>query len=160
MNLSREKIIKLISVIEKEYKLYQSEYAIVEKRVELIKANEVQELNQLIKEERELSETIALAEKERIAIVNEYGAKLTLKELAYELDEEDLRDKLLNLRDKLISILEEIRVKNELSSQLIDVSSKMLDTILKEAAGEKELGYNKFKKKSSLVNNNLLNTRG
>ncbi len=151
---------KLIEILNKEYSLYQKEYEIVEKRIELIKNRDVTDLNNLISEERNLSEDIAFLEGERISIVKSYGEKLTLKELAFEIKDTKSREILLELREKLIGILDDIRVKNELSSQLIDVSSKMLDTIMKEAAGEKELGYDKYSKKSSVVNNNLLNTRG
>lgn len=155
-----DKLEALINLLKEEYSLYKEEYKIVEKRVELIKERKINELNELIEKEKVLAASISRLEEKRILLVEENGGKLNLRELAYSIDNETIRSNLLELRDKLLDILEKIRVKNDLASQLIDLSSKMLDTVLKEAAGEKELGYNKFSQKSSMINNNLLNTRG
>lgn len=155
-----DKLESLISLLKEEHSLYMSEYEIVEKRVELIKDKKMNELNELIEKEKILGASIAEKEKKRINLMEFYGRNLSLRELAYGIDNEIIRNNLLELREKLLDVLERIRAKNDLASQLIDVSSKMLDTMLKEAAGEKELGYNRFSQKSSVINNNLLNTRG
>ena len=102
--------------------------------------------------------TLKNLEKERINITNEYKVN-TLNELILTLERKE-KEEFSNLRKNLIKVLEDIKHKNELCEKLVDLSAQMLDTILNEASGKKDVGYNQFKQKSSMTNNNLLNTRG
>lgn len=157
---NNENIDVLMGILKDEYDVYLEEYSLLEKKIDFIKEKKVNDLNILIKAEQEILTKIVDLEQKRLSLVKTFGENISLKDLAYMIEDEVLRGNLLAFRDKLLNILEDIRVKNELSSQLIDVSSKMLDTLLKEVSGEKEIGYDKFSQKSSMVNNNLLNTRG
>lgn len=155
-----ENIATLLRILDDEYNIYLEEYSLLEKKVEFIKEKKIEQLNDLIKEEQKILDEIISLEKKRLVLVESFGKNISLKELAYMLEDEILRQDLLTYREKLLNILEDIRVKNELSSQLINISSNLLDTLLKEVSGEKEIGYDKFSQKNSMVNNNLLNTRG
>lgn len=157
--MSKKSLNRLNYLLTEEYRLYNEEFSFVEKRLELIKEKKISELQELIKEEKVLEEKLRILEKERVNITNEYGVK-TLNELILTLNESTERDSFILLRENLIKILSEIKDKNELCEKLVNLSSQMLDTILNEVSGKKDVGYNQFKQKNSMVNNNLLNTRG
>lgn len=156
--MSEKSLEKLKDILEEEYKMYKKEFSFVEDRLQLIKDKEFDKLQELIKKEKFLEEHLKNLEKERIGITEQYQVN-TLNELILTLDSED-KEEFSVLRKKLIKVLEEIKHKNDLCEKLVDLSAKMLDTILNEASGKKDIGYNQFKQKSSMVNNNLLNTRG
>ena len=99
------------------------------------------------------SESLAISPELKSIRVN------TLNELILTLERKE-KEEFSNLRKNLIKVLEDIKHKNELCEKLVDLSAQMLDTILNEASGKKDVGYNQFKQKSSMTNNNLLNTRG
>jgi len=157
--LSKKSLNRLNDILTEEYSLYTEEFSFVEKRLELIKDKKISELQDLIKVEKILEEKLKNLEKERVNITDEYGVK-TLNELILTLNESIERDKFVTLRENLINILNEIKDKNELCEKLVNLSSQMLDTILNEVSGKKDVGYNQFKQKNSMINNNLLNTRG
>lgn len=157
--MSKKSLGRLKKILEEEYKLYTKEFSYVEERLELIKNKKINQLQDLIKKEIVLEERLKLLENERVHITNEHKVN-TLNELILTLDENRERDDFISLRENLIEILNEIKHKNELCEKLVDLSSQMLDAILNEASGKKDVGYNQFKQKNSMVNNNLLNTRG
>lgn len=157
--MSKKSLNRLKEILIEEYKLYNKAFSFVEKRLELIKEKKIDELQEFIKEEKRLEESLKLLEKERIHITNEYKVK-TLNELILTLDNEKEQEEFISLRENLINVLNEIKYKNELCEKLVELSSQMLEAILKELSGEKNLGYNQFKQKNSIINNNLLNTRG
>ena len=138
--------------------MYQKEFSFVEERLELIRERKFDKLQELIKKEKFLEEYLKNLEKERINITDEYKVN-TLNELILTLERKE-KEEFSNLRKNLIKVLEDIKHKNELCEKLVDLSAQMLDTILNEASGKKDVGYNQFKQKSSMTNNNLLNTRG
>jgi methionine synthase II (cobalamin-independent) len=83
-----------------------------------------------------------------------------LSDLINDLGNDELKDKLSNLREELLSVINEIKSKNDLCSKLINISSEMIEKLMSGLAGKKEVGYNKFRKKENISSNNLLNTKG
>ena len=156
--MSKNSLERLKDILEEEYKMYQKEFSFVEERLELIRERKFDKLQELIKKEKFLEEYLKNLEKERINITNEYKVN-TLNELILTLERKE-KEEFSNLRKNLMKVLEDIKHKNELCEKLVDLSAQMLDTILNEASGKKDVGYNQFKQKSSMTNNNLLNTRG
>ena len=156
--MSKNSLERLKDILEEEYKMYQKEFSFVEERLELIRERKFDKLQELIKKEKFLEEYLKNLEKERINITNEYKVN-TLNELILTLERKE-KEEFSNLRKNLIKVLEDIKHKNELCEKLVDLSAQMLDTILNEASGKKDVGYNQFKQESSMTNNNLLNTRG
>ena len=156
--MSKNSLERLKDILEEEYKMYQKEFSFVEERLELIRERKFDKLQELIKKEKFLEEYLKNLENERINITNEYKVN-TLNELILTLERKE-KEEFSNLRKNLIKVLEDIKHKNELCEKLVDLSAQMLDTILNEASGKKDVGYNQFKQKSSMTNNNLLNTRG
>ena len=156
--MSKNSLERLKDILEEDYKMSQKEFSFVEERLELIRERKFDKLQELIKKEKFLEEYLKNLEKERINITNEYKVN-TLNELILTLERKE-KEEFSNLRKNLIKVLEDIKHKNELCEKLVDLSAQMLDTILNEASGKKDVGYNQFKQKSSMTNNNLLNTRG
>lgn len=157
--MSKKSLNRLKEILAEELDLYTKELSFVENRLELIKNREILKLQEIIKQEKVLEEKLKFLEKERISITDEYRVK-TLNELILTLDKSEENENFVTLRDSLINILNQIKDKNELCEKLVDLSSQMIDTILNEISGKKDVGYNQFKQKNSIINNNLLNTKG
>ena len=145
--MSKNSLERLKDILEEEYKMYQKEFSFVEERLELIRERKFDKLQELIKKEKFLEEYLKNLEKERINITNEYEVN-TLNELILTLERKE-KEEFSNLRKNLIKVLEDIKHKNELCEKLVDLSAQMLDTILNEASGKKDVGYNQKKQKSS-----------
>ena len=143
--MSKNSLERLKDILEEEYKMYQKEFSFVEERLELIRERKFEKLQELIKKEKFLEEYLKNLEKERINITNEYEVN-TLNELILTLERKE-KEEFSNLRKNLIKVLEDIKHKNELCEKLVDLSAQMLDTILNEASGKKDVGYNQFKQK-------------
>lgn len=157
--MSKKSLNRLKEILAEELELYNKELSYVEERLELIKNREILKLQEIIKQEKNLEQKLKLLEKERISITDEYRVK-TLNELILTLDKNENNEIFVALRDDLIVVLNQIKDKNELCEKLVDLSSQMIDTILNEISGKKDVGYNQFKQKNSIINNNLLNTKG
>ena len=136
--MSKNSLERLKDILEEEYKMYQKEFSFVEERLELIRERKFDKLQELIKKEKFLEEYLKNLEKERINITNEYKVN-TLNELILTLERKE-KEEFSNLRKNLIKVLEDIKHKNELCEKLVDLSAQMLDTILNEASGKKDVG--------------------
>ena len=156
--MSKNSLNRLKDILEEELKLYNEDFSYVEKRLEFINNKKMNELHEMIAKEKFLGEKLKTLEIERVKLTKSYGVN-TLNELILTLERKE-KEEFSNLRKNLIKVLEDIKHKNELCEKLVDLSAQMLDTILNEASGKKDVGYNQFKQKSSMTNNNLLNTRG
>jgi hypothetical protein len=156
--LSKNSLNRLKDILEEELKLYNEDFSYVEKRLEFINNKKMNELHEMIAKEKFLGEKLKTLEIERVKLTKSYGVN-TLNELILTLDKNEQND-FLFIREKLINVLENIKNKNILCENLIDISTQMINTIIEEASGKKDVGYNQFKQKSSIINNNLLNTRG
>lgn len=150
---------KLEEILARQLDLYRQELSFVEKRIEYIEQNNVENLNKVIKEERALGEEIKELEDMRIELFQKKEYE-KLSDLIVDLTDEELKEKLLNLKEELLSVINEIKNKNELCSKLINISSEMIGKLMSELTGKKEVGYNKFLKKENISSNNLLNTKG
>lgn len=150
---------KLEEILDKQLILYRQELSFVEKRMECIEQNNIENLNKVIRDERALGEEIKELENLRIELFqNKEYEKLS--DLINDLDDETIRESLLGLKEELLSVINEIKTKNELCSKLINISSEMVEKLMSEITGKKEVGYNKFLKKENISSNNLLNTKG
>lgn len=153
-----ENVIQLIEVLGKLLDLYKQELKLVENRVEAIKDNKLDDLNKIIVKEKELGDLIKKVELERSTLMSNYG-EIRLVELIEHIEDQSYREKLLEVREELLNIIGNIKDKNDICHKLIDLSNEVVDTLFNELTGKKEVGYNKFKKKSTVANNNLFNTK-
>jgi tRNA/tmRNA/rRNA uracil-C5-methylase (TrmA/RlmC/RlmD family) len=149
---------KLVEILQKQLQLHKNEYELACDRFDAIEKNDIKKLNKIISKERELTKEIEILEKQRLALFDD---KKNIKLIDYinELDDEEMKNILLELRNKLKSIIEDIVQKNNDCKNIIEISNEMLEKVLKELSGKKEIGYNKYKKKENVSSNNLLNTK-
>jgi predicted metal-dependent hydrolase len=150
---------KLEEILEKQLNLYRQELDFVNQRIECIEQNKVEDLNEVIKQERALGNEIRELENIRIELFQKTEYE-KLSDLIDDLSDNELREELLELKKELLSVINEIKNKNELCSKLINISSEMIEKLMSGLAGKKEVGYNKFLKKENISSNNLLNTKG
>ncbi|MGM0508342.1 MAG: flagellar protein FlgN [Fusobacteriota bacterium] len=146
---------KLIEVLKKELELYQEELTLSQKRIEGIKNESMGELREIIKQEKSLSFKLDKIEDTRQDLVEQYGYS-TLKEYIFSLDNEK-RDELWSLRQKLIDVLNSIQENNIFSEKLIDISTGTIKKILDNLTQNTEIGYNNKQKKNNVIQRNILN---
>lgn len=150
---------KLEEILNQQLDLYKQELSFVVQRIECIEQNNVENLNRVIKKERALGEEIKALEDLRIELFQKTEYE-KLSDLINDLNDENQKEKLSSLKEELLSVINEIKDKNELCSKLINISSEMIEKLMSGLAGKKEVGYNKFRKKENISSNNLLNTKG
>jgi septum formation topological specificity factor MinE len=145
--------------LNQQLDLYKQELSFVVQRIECIEQNNIENLNRVIKKERALGEEIKALEDLRIELFQKTEYE-KLSDLINDLNDENQKEKLSSLKEELLSVINEIKDKNELCSKLINISSEMIEKLMSGLAGKKEVGYNKFRKKENISSNNLLNTKG
>jgi hypothetical protein len=82
----------LIELIEKELLAHKNALSMSSKKLEIIKKKDIQELQNLIRDEEVLIERIKILEKERIVSVQKLGYK-TLLEIVETIDDENVKKK-------------------------------------------------------------------
>ncbi|TDT68076.1 FlgN protein [Hypnocyclicus thermotrophus] len=149
---------KLVEILQKQLEFHKKEYKLACDRFDAIEKNDIKKLNKTILEERELTKNIENLENQRLELFED---KKHIKLIDYinDLADEEIKKKLLNIRTELKSIIEDIVQKNNDCKNIIEISNEMLEKVLKELSGKKEIGYNKYKKKENVSSNNLLNTK-
>lgn len=148
---------EIIENLENQCILYSEELDCSSKKLEAIRINDVKKLYSIVETERIIGSKIKQLEGNRLSIMGDKWSNL--KEFAYSLDDQNKKKELLKLREKLLKIIVEIKSKNDISSDIIDVSAGVLDKILKKITQNKQIGYCQNKQKTKLRNNNLLDKK-
>lgn len=148
----------ILKLLKKELNLYRQEEELSKKRLKAFEDKNVNDLKQIISLEKELGIYIEKVESDRIKLVkdNNFG---TLKDIIKLIPEEDLKEKLVNIRIELLEIVDRIKQNNYACQKYIEMNNKLLKKIMKELSGDKELGYTNQKQKNMVNHNNLLNKK-
>lgn len=124
---------ELIRVLTVEKKLYKDLADLAHVKQELIIANDIEELAEVLKQEQELIETIESTEKERrtavINLCNELNIserELSFSKLREFLDESS-RTKMDQFKASLMEILDELQATNETNRVLIEEAMRIND---------------------------------
>ncbi len=123
---------QLITVLKKEYDIYRDYVDLAKKKKEIIITGNVKELDHITSLEQDMILNMGKIDKIRVAIIGNLLNELQVKEieniseLVPYLEEQD-RDKVLGLKDKLEKVLQEIQECNELNGKLIQQSLEYLD---------------------------------
>ena len=123
---------QLITVLKKEYDIYRDYIDLAKKKKEIIITGNVKELDHITSLEQDMILNMGKIDKIRVAIIGNLLNELQVKEieniseLVPYLEEQD-RDKVLGLKDKLEKVLQEIQECNELNGKLIQQSLEYLD---------------------------------
>lgn len=159
MNINREAIEILKKILEAQNQLYKKEIEIVNEKIEAVKADDIEYLIDKTEEEKELIAKIEKLEENRIKVIEKLESD-NLRALAEKLDDIEVKNKLLNLREELIEKINEVKNLNDILKELITITNGVIDITVRELTGFKEVGYKDDKKKSKVTSGNLLNRKG
>jgi len=125
----------LITVLENLYKLHESLYKLSLKKTTIIKENDMEGLQQLLKDEQTHIAAINTLELERQKVANDFlhtDKDVTISE-CIDAAPIELKEKLSFLQTQIIEIVDKLKEQNELNQSLIYLSlhyvHKTLDLI-------------------------------
>lgn len=118
---------ELINILKEELDALISLKELTYDKTDVIVNNQVEELQEIIKKEEELINRMALAEEERINLLYSWGVEknIPLSRLVEKVPEG--KEELTDLGEKLFNLLEDIKIRNDLNSQLIEENLQWLD---------------------------------
>ncbi|WIF96128.1 flagellar protein FlgN [Caminicella sporogenes] len=130
MNKSVE---QLILTLNKEYDVYAEVLKLAKNKKKVIIEGKVKELDSITGKEQVMIVTLGKLEKIRESIVNNIIKEMEIKdeienitELVEYFDDEE-REKVLEIRKKLVEILDEVKKENNLNSELIKQSLEYIE---------------------------------
>ena len=114
---------KMIEILKKQLEIYEEILKISEDKTDIIVKDKVDELKEMVSREEELVKKFIPLEKERLAIVKEFGSSKGIQGVPKipEICEyfPDHKDELMNLRKSILDITKKISDKNNLNEKLI-----------------------------------------
>lgn len=148
----------LIEILNSELKVYEQEKELVRLKVGAIEKDDILLIEELTRQEEGFVRQIQELEKKREKIVEETGYNTVT---AYAESLRDLKEKedILIVKQKLKEVLEEIKFLNNTAEQLVNISTGILNTVIKNITGKKEIGYKRDTQKKEFTQNNLLNKK-
>jgi len=128
----------IISILEKLEKMHRSLLELSFNKTELVKKGDMEGLDAIIKNEQSHIAAIEVLEKQRQQMVTDYlrakGIALadtpTVADVIEAADSELERSQLEDLRTQLISVVNELRIQNELNQKLVFQSLKFVNMSL------------------------------
>ncbi|TQE91421.1 flagellar protein FlgN [Ureibacillus terrenus] len=128
----------ILSILEKLEKMHKSLLDYAHQKTELVKHNDVDELNNILKIEQSHVAAIEQLEAQRQEKVKEYfrakGLKVsgppTVAELMEAVEDEEERRRLADVRSRLMNVIEALKRQNELNQQLILNSLQFVNVTL------------------------------
>jgi|SRR5690554_3238122 flagellar biosynthesis/type III secretory pathway chaperone len=128
----------IISILEKIEKMQKSLLEHSYKKTELVKKNDMAELDQMLKIEQSHIAAIEMLEKQRQEVVSHYlrskGRDIsgipTVGEVIEITENEEERKQLEELRKRLIQLVDELKNRNELNQKLIYSSLQFVNMSL------------------------------
>jgi flagellar biosynthesis/type III secretory pathway chaperone len=119
----------LISIMNKLIKLHKSLYELSVKKTDIVKKGDMDGLNLLLKDEQAHMAAINKVEQERLAMAKGLFPAVgnpSLQEIAdYAYPSE--KAQLLQAKDELLSVISDIKARNELNQQLIHQSLQFIN---------------------------------
>ncbi|RZI50811.1 flagellar protein FlgN [Aeribacillus pallidus] len=144
----------LINVLEKQLIIHEQLYNLAVKKTDLLKKDDVNQLMQLLKEEQKYVMQLENAEKERIkaaACFLEREDDLTISACIEKAENED-KERLINLKEKLTNVLANLKnanfVNQQLALQALQVVNLTLDLFMPEEASPNYTNSNQESKQS------------
>lgn len=122
----------LIAVLEKLYKLHESLYKLSLEKTTIIKGNDMESLQQIIKDEQTHIAAINTLEMERQKVAKDFlhiDKDVTISD-CIEAAPLELNEKLSSLQTKIIDIVEKLKEQNELNQSLIYLSLQYVNITL------------------------------
>jgi Mg2+ and Co2+ transporter CorA len=128
----------IITILEKLEKMHKSLLEHAYRKTELVKNNDMDELDQMLKIEQSHVAAIEQLESQRQQKVVEYfqskGIEVssvpTITELLEAVEDEEERQKLADVRNRLLKLVENLKIQNDLNQQLIFNSLQLVNITL------------------------------
>lgn len=128
----------IISILEKLEKMHKSLLEHAYRKTELVKNNDMAELDNMLKVEQSHVAAIEQLEEERQQKVMEYfrskGIEVstppTVLELIEATEDEKERKQLADIRERLLQVIEQLKRQNDLNQQLIFNSLQLVNVTL------------------------------
>lgn len=124
---------QLILTLNKEYDIYEEVLKLAKEKRRIIIEGRVKELDGITRKEQSIIVTLGKLENIREAVVNNIIKEMEIKDdvenitsLVKYLDDED-REKVLEIKEKLVKLLDEVKKENDLNSQLIKQSLEYIE---------------------------------
>lgn len=124
---------ELIDTLKEQYNVYESLLDIASKKKVIIVENNIQILQQFIKEENLLISKSQKLEKKRIEIFNDISTvlgknnDLSLKNVIEAMKGQKGEKELTEIRTKMLDILEKLKFLNDQNQKLIEISMDYID---------------------------------
>ena len=115
----------LIVIMNKMLKLHKSLYELTVKKTDIVKKGDTAALDHLLKDEQAHVAAINKLEQERLAVSSVIIPAASLQEIAEANPSE--KEKLLQIKDDLVGVISDIKVRNELNQQLIHQSLQFIN---------------------------------
>lgn len=120
----------VITILEKELKLYRELYDLVKRQTTIIKDGDINVLNELLKQQQKYVTTMSVLEEERqqelARMFPEKSPLPTIRE-CIEIAPEDEKTRLRKLHHELTEVLTDVRETNELNQQLLEQSLEFVN---------------------------------
>ncbi|MCF6463967.1 flagellar protein FlgN [Clostridium sp. Cult1] len=118
---------ELMDVLKRELDILFRLKELTFDKTDIIINNQVEELEEIIKKEEELINTMANTEEERVNLMNNWGVDINtpLSEVIQRIPEG--KEELNRIGEELSKSLEEIQSRNNINSQLINENLQWLD---------------------------------
>ena len=123
----------LYELLKKEYGLYQKLQDRAIQKKEIIIANDIEKLTEIVQEDNEIISEIAELEEKRRDIINELNIDISLDnqminyQKLFEKLPESWKEKYSLLREDLIKIIDELQEQNEQNKVLLEEAIKIND---------------------------------
>lgn len=157
--MNREALEILKKILNAQNMLYGKEIEIVNQKIEAVKRDDIELLIDETEKEKDIISKIDTLEENRLKVIEKLGYE-NLKKLSDNINDNNLKNDFLKLREELKEKLNKLKELNEILKELINITNGVIDITIKELTGFKEVGYKNDKKKSKVSDGNLLNRKG
>jgi len=131
-------IAKIVVTLEKLEKMHKSLLELALSKTEYIKQGDMEQLDQLIKNEQAHVAAINTLEQQRQAMVTDYlrakGIALTdtpsVADVITAADNSESTEKLVSVRERLIALLNQLKMQNDLNQKLVMNSLQFINITL------------------------------
>lgn len=141
---------KIVETLERLEKIHKSLLELAHKKTEFIKQNDMEHLDELIKNEQAHVAAIETFEQQRQAMVTDYlrakGIALTDKPTVADViaaaSEHEPTERLVAVRERLMHVLEGLRKQNDLNQKLVFQSLQFINLTLDAMRPPREEQFN------------------
>ena len=118
---------ELIEVLKEELKALRILKDLTYEKTDIIISNQVEILEEITKREEELINRMAIAEEQRLYLMDSWGVgiNLSLSQVIKNVPED--KEDLIEMKEELTQILEDIKTRNNTNNELINENLQWLD---------------------------------